>query len=94
MKSSAKESPTSDLMSGKNGNAANMPVHARQPHASADMFTAEDNVQHKQENKAVNIQCTTAPRGIPLIYGGFSKGCREAFNGLSSSGLFVSCGIE
>lgn len=81
-------------MSDKNGNMPNIQAHTHQPHMCAYVFTAEDNEQHKRENKAVNIQCTTAPRGVPVIYGGFSKDCREAFNGLSSSGLFVSCGIE
>lgn len=84
-------------MSGKNGNAPNTPAHmhthTHHPHTHAYMFIAEDNMQHKQENKVVNIWCATTPRGIPVIYAGFSKDCREAFNGLSLSGLFVS-GIE
>lgn len=69
-------------------------THTHHPHTHAYMFIAEDNMQHKQENKVVNIWCATTPWGIPVIYAGFSKDCREAFNGLSLSGLFVSGGIE
>lgn len=51
--------------------------------------------QCKRENMVVKIKCTYVPLWLSSVsYSSFSKQCGEAFNSLSSLGLFVSCGIE
>lgn len=69
-------------------------LHTHINHDPWPLLTCLQQRATRSTNKAVNFQCTAAPRGIPVINGGFSKDCQESISGLSSSVLFVSCGIE